>query len=246
MALPTIIDYGSEEDYALELQDNEEIKLDFYGYEGKTDTEKRKAIFKILDGMNFVVTGEKFTQQDLEDACGDEEIPTEVIGHGQIEGVVWVNCFYDGTNKTAPIKNGKPVVWDTVTGDSVTGVSEEWDSDEYKVVGTALSDYSAVTTPEDERGKIPVRLSAPPQVETGNKFSVTTQLLEHGGSVALDRIKRKDTEDGWERSGETYTGHDLFLNTKDTVEINTVVGTVKYEGLDVIDRIYCSANDWGL
>ncbi len=78
------------------------------------------------------------------------------------------------------------------------------------------------------------------------QFCVTNGSLSHNGSVEVERIRRKEDNTGWERSGTTFTAYDLFLNTLDTLDSGTIVTTVVYEGLDVIDAMYCAANDWGL
>lgn len=77
-------------------------------------------------------------------------------------------------------------------------------------------------------------------------FYVTNGSLSHGSSVTVERIRRNSGGTGWERSGETLTAYDIFLNTADTVDADTVVTVVPYEGLQVIESIYCAANDWGL
>lgn len=84
------------------------------------------------------------------------------------------------------------------------------------------------------------------QESFGKEFCVTNGALVHAGSVTVERIRRKADNSGWERSGVTFAAYDIFLNTADTVATDTVVSTVPYGGLQVIDSIYCAANDWGL
>ncbi len=78
------------------------------------------------------------------------------------------------------------------------------------------------------------------------KLCVTNGSLAHASSVNVERIRRKADNSAWERSGEIFVAYDLMLNASDTVDTGTIVGVVPYEGLNVIDSIYCAANDWGL
>jgi hypothetical protein len=73
-------------------------------------------------------------------------------------------------------------------------------------------------------------------------FCVTNDTITHHGTGEVERIKR----DGgaWVRSGETFDAIDIFTNTGETIPTCFVVGVVDYEGLRVIDSIYCKASDW--
>lgn len=82
-------------------------------------------------------------------------------------------------------------------------------------------------------------ISTPPN---SKQFWVTNGTLSHGGSVQVERLKRQSG--AWVRSGELKTAYDIFLNTIETVDAGTIVSTVRYEGVDVLDSIYCRPNDW--
>ena len=79
---------------------------------------------------------------------------------------------------------------------------------------------------------------------TAKVFCVTNAAISQGGSGTVERLKRNDANTAWERSGETFTAYDIFLNTGESVEACFIVGVVPYDGLQVIDSIYCNANDW--
>lgn len=71
---------------------------------------------------------------------------------------------------------------------------------------------------------------------------VTNESLVHGGSCEVERVKRE--AGAWVRSGETFTAYDFFLNTGETLAVKTGVGVIDYEGIKVIDSMYCLPNDW--
>lgn len=89
-------------------------------------------------------------------------------------------------------------------------------------------------------------LRGPKPIQRGvfKNFVVLNSGLSHGGSVEVERIQRNSGDDGWERSGDTFTAYDLFLNNVDMIDAGVICTTVIYEGKDVIDGIYCTANDW--
>lgn len=83
------------------------------------------------------------------------------------------------------------------------------------------------------------------QIPQVKKFVVSNGVLSQGGTVTVERVRRKADNSGWERSGETYTAYDFFMNTSDDdIPIKTAMTTVSYEGLEVIDAMYCVENDW--
>jgi hypothetical protein len=75
-------------------------------------------------------------------------------------------------------------------------------------------------------------------------FCVTTSSLSHGSTCTAKRIKW--TGSAWQKTTEEFTVYDIFLNTADTVASGTVIGVIPYEGLLVVDSMYCAANDWSL
>lgn len=77
---------------------------------------------------------------------------------------------------------------------------------------------------------------------SGKVFCVTLGTLAHNGTVTVERLKRSGSS--WVRSGETFVAHDIFFNTADTAASGFICTVVPYEGLQVIDAIYCKVNDW--
>lgn len=145
---------------AIEVQVITDFLYTSSAYAGKTDVEKRRLIKAKLDDYNFAINVSEVSKAALKDITGDNDTPKEVQGPAISEGVALVNAHYDGTDKTAIIKQGKPVCIDMTNGYCVTGIDESWGSDEYKVVGIALRDYSTINT----IARIPIRLIPPAAV----------------------------------------------------------------------------------
>lgn len=74
-----------------------------------------------------------------------------------VDGLVWVFAYVDGTPNTATIQKNQPVVFDMVTGCSVTGIDPDWSEEEYVIVGTAMEGYAG-----PGRKRIVIKLSPPP------------------------------------------------------------------------------------
>ena len=151
----------------LKVIDPTVLKTDHDDYVGMTKPEARRAIKILLDKYNIGITPEVVSKSRaqasiLEDNAG--ELPAKIGGLAIMDGNVFVRAYYDGTNNTGQIKNGKPVVFDTVKGWGVTGIHPDWGVDEYKIVGTALDDYNDLA-PNGK--KILVKLhKAVPQLES--------------------------------------------------------------------------------
>jgi hypothetical protein len=71
---------------------------------------------------------------------------------------------------------------------------------------------------------------------------VTNADITHHSTGDVERLKRDSG--AWVRSGETFDAIDIFTNTGETIPACYVVGVIDYEGLKVIDSIYCKASDW--
>lgn len=143
---------------ALEVFDPAKLKISHSDYAGKTPTEARRAIKTLLEDYNVVIATESIDKAKITPYLQGEDFPDYIQSYGQMEGVTWVRAYYDGSDNTGIIKNGHPVVMDTVKGNAVTGINSKWAADEYKVVGVALQDYSTSGV-EDKR--IQVRLVTP-------------------------------------------------------------------------------------
>lgn len=75
-------------------------------------------------------------------------------------------------------------------------------------------------------------------------FAVTNGAVSPEAEVTVERLKPKDTSPFWQRSGETYTARDIWLNSGESIESGTILSTVPFAGREVIASIYCSAADW--
>jgi hypothetical protein len=154
---------------------NDWFRLDYKGYEGKSDSTKRTIIKKLLDTCNFAINPSDLSKDKLAKVGSTDEKPVmeaEVI----VDGVVYVHAYYDGTNKTGEIIAGKQVCFDTVTGHAVTGIHTEWGSSEYKVVGTALVDYKEVGL-----ARIPIRLSSTSPAPDNGVLCYANATIPGGG-----------------------------------------------------------------
>lgn len=160
------------------------LRIDHADYEEMdTDAEKRRAIKKLLDKYNFAIPPETLDPEQLKGIIGGDSIPSmEAVA--KMGGVAIVRCHYDETENTGKIEEGKPVCFNMVKGNCVTGVNEVWNSDEYKVLGTALQNYQSAA---DEGGEIPIRLSPPGEGKSG---------------IFLGRTRRKEGESYPEYSEE--------------------------------------------
>lgn len=75
-------------------------------------------------------------------------------------------------------------------------------------------------------------------------FAVTNGSLSQGATCEVETLRSTGGSPAWERTGYALTARDVFLNTDATVDAGTVVGVKRYDGLSVIDSMYCDANDW--
>src|SRR4051812_46019691 len=104
---------------AMKLADIAKLKMDHDDYAPLSDAAIRLAITGLLGGNNFGVIHEQMSQEDADEFEADaKDGISSVIAHG----VTWVKCFADGSTKRGKIKTGKPVVFDMVSGEGVTGI----------------------------------------------------------------------------------------------------------------------------
>jgi len=122
--------------------DRERLKLDYASYDGLTDHQKRVQITKLLQNSSFCVNLTPVTKSDIEDTIGSTVTGKVGGGVAIVSGIAYAKAYYDGTDKTGEIKAGQPVVFDTVTGDSVTGINTSWSPSEYRVVGISLVNFN--------------------------------------------------------------------------------------------------------
>lgn len=148
-------------DFTQEVQDPDEYTLAWNGWDANTNTDilKRKAIKIKLDQMNFGVNPSTLDSTAIQDYA-DPAAGIDYEGDAYVGGVVLVQVYFkdDGTKQSGKIVQGQPVVFDTVTGYSVTGIHASWGIDEYKIAGTAMANFPDDTNTST---RIPVRLTPP-------------------------------------------------------------------------------------
>lgn len=71
-------------------------------------------------------------------------------------------------------------------------------------------------------------------------IAVTNESIAHGSSGEVEQLSPYG---GWARTGNTFDAYDVFLNTGETVDADTIVRVQDY-GVPTIDAIYCAVNDW--
>lgn len=209
---------------SLELVDPASLLISHSDYSGKTPSEARRAIKVKLDDYNFAVSLERIDKQKINATLNGETMPPFMETLAQMEGVALVRAYYDGTPNTGAIKTGHQVVVDTVKGNAVTGVHATWSSDEYKIIGVALEDYS---TPSVEGKRIAIRLLPSSAIaaneaalfqthaKTGQSYpSFPTQTP--GASIGTRRVfpARKYTNPSYPTTGNpTSLGGGIDVNT---------------------------------
>lgn len=163
---------------ALEVFDPAKLKISHSDYSGLTAQQARKAIRLLLEDYNVVIATESVDKAKITPYLQGETFPSYIQSYGQMEGIGMVRAYYDGSSNTGAIKNGHPVVLDTVVGNAVTGIHSTWKSDEYKIIGVSLADY----TDTGQGKRIPVRLQPPvPAVP----FQLPPEAIQVGGPTAV-------------------------------------------------------------
>jgi hypothetical protein len=71
-------------------------------------------------------------------------------------------------------------------------------------------------------------------------IAVTNEDIAHGASGEVEQLEYSS---GWQRTGNTFDAYDVFLNTGETLDADTIVRVQDY-GVPTIDAMYCVANDW--
>jgi len=175
----------------------------------ETDADRRKYITSILKKTNFMVNVTPISNTEYFNLTQGGVTPFAFSGAAVHTGMVWVNCYVDGTDLTGSIVTGKPVVFDTVTGRGVTGIHPSWKTDEYKIVGTAWKPFTGPGW-----GRIPISLHAPnPEVKPeAAKPLVRFQLtenLEPGMTANAKVITYDPTSDDYELTAEIVTVKDF-------------------------------------
>jgi hypothetical protein len=123
-----------------------QFKLDWDGFKDinkykvePDNSTKRRIIVSKLNKYNIGISHVKISDELLE-SKGME--PVGFRAASTIKGITFARAYWDNTINTGEIKNAQPIVFDTVTGNSVTGINSKWSTSEYKVLGTALEDFN--------------------------------------------------------------------------------------------------------
>ncbi len=242
---------------ALEVPDNfEELLMDWSGYSGKTDAEKRIAIVEKMANMHFGISTAEVSKEVVKRCrAPGKPMPEEISFTAVTDGTTMVYANYDGTSLTAKIEVNKPVVYDPTTGNCVTGIHEDWAAAEYRIVGIALKEH---ITPNDldEPVLIPVQLINPPDLkqsiiyrakrETGTYPTLLDWSEQTGTSPVQDNLWQfQKGVVKYDEDAEPYTNEDIeWLEGEDYVTAANITGHYVPEGsrvqmLQVGERMFC-------
>lgn len=169
--------------------DYSKLKLDHPDYASKSPTEARQQIKKILDLANFAIATEPVNLNAAARIVGSDFLPSRMSTRAVINGVTWVIANVDGTENTGKVVYGKPVVFDTTTGKTVTGVNDKWSADEYKIVGVALD---AV---ESGQKLIPVAVGQNPTTPTSSTVLAKCKVADGGTHPSIEDWSQADSTD---------------------------------------------------
>jgi hypothetical protein len=147
------------------LQNKDKYRLDWPGWALETppvteNSAKRRRIVDLLEDKTVGINPIPIKKKDLEKI--KEITYFNISGRCVVTGIAYVRAYYDATINTGEIKCGHPVVFDTVTGSSVTGINVNWASDEYFTVGISMVNFNLVQPYQDYKNIIQVKLSNPP------------------------------------------------------------------------------------
>jgi hypothetical protein len=123
------------------LIDNALFKINHGSFGSEPVDERRRIIAARLNDYTLGVIKAKASKQRLIDKG---IVPGKFHTRITASGIVFAKAYYDGTSNTGVIKQGHSVVFDTVTGSSVTGINENWKRPEYKIMGVALDNFNKV------------------------------------------------------------------------------------------------------
>lgn len=167
-------------------------------YPDVSPSEARKTIKLLLDSVNFMVNLSTLDSSELSEVLQEAQVSsgnTQAIANAKYSGLAWALAYHDDSDNTGPIVHGQPVVFDTVTGRAVTGINENWKTDEYKIVGTAWGSHSGTGYK-----RIPILLTATPEqagprrVKFRNDNSPSETIPAYGVFEIVDTILIDDEE----------------------------------------------------
>lgn len=169
--------------------DYSKLKLDHPDYASKTPAEARQKIKKILDLANFAIATEPINLSAASRIIGSDFLPSRMSTRAVVNGVTWVIANVDGTENTGKVVYGKPVVFDTTTGKTVTGINEKWSADEYKIIGVALDELAS------GRKMIPVAVGQNPQSATTSTVLAKCKVSDGGTHPSIQDWSEADHTD---------------------------------------------------
>lgn len=142
--------------HVLEVNISTELRIGWTGFDPSYSYARRRRIIKRrMAAMGFGVNTFEVKNNSLVDfnVSDRDSFESDAI----VDGICFARAYYDGSGNTGVIKTNAPVVYDTVTGKCVTGISTGWKANEYTIVGTALADYNRTTAGGED---IPIKLSS--------------------------------------------------------------------------------------
>lgn len=177
-----------QKDHTLSYTDYSPYTLSWSEWEeGLTNQEKRRRIVALLANKTVGVSPIKISKKmaaEREISSYEGEFKT-IVG-----GLTRVRAYYDGTDNTGEIKIGQPIVFDTVTGNAVTGINEKWTADEFHVVGISFSNYALSGPQKNHQDIIIARIERPKNHHQGVIMAITAEeYAESGhGYVSTSRV----------------------------------------------------------
>lgn len=234
--------------HRFDVQKVEKLTVDYWrshysGSERPTVSQARKRIVKLLSGMQFGVNVVPVEKRTIVDAAGRVvDLTNEVRNNG----VVMTLGNAGNTALTYFIRNGAPVCFDMSTGYCVTGVNPNWQSDEYKIIGTAMGEV------EDGIQLVPIKFGSPASSGgTVNRMAVLQQALFKGKSASASLMKpvnQEEVENGTTQIlkwgyDKTVTVWDFLMPYEDDyidANVKIIVSQEPTSGLWVLNNPGCS------
>lgn len=132
---------GHNKDIRLNIKNRSEYRTDWSGFTSETNAKRRETIIEKLQDKQLAISLYRIQKSSFDNLTAQYGVGKTVC---QYRGVGLVKAYFDNTDDTGEIKIGEPVVFDTVTGDSITGINSKWGKSEYKRIGISLENFNKV------------------------------------------------------------------------------------------------------